>query len=220
MSGVRYQASPPYLLYVGNAYPHKNLEQLIRVMPMIRERHSQLQLVLVGREDEFYRKLRLVIGGLRSAGERTSIVFTGPVPEDELRALIAGAVAYVSPSMDEGFDLPTVEALAAGTPVVASDIPIHREVLGDAFATFVPDDDVSLTDVIHRLLIHSDAHATLVERGIARAQRYSWRTCAMRTLDAYRSCLDAEPQRQRDARVADPPATSPPHSSSRISTRG
>ncbi|MDP3771240.1 MAG: glycosyltransferase family 1 protein [bacterium] len=215
----------PYLLYVGNAYPHKNLEQLVRVMPKLTERHPQLQLVLVGKEDDFYRRLRSTIYDLRRGNARTPIVFTGPVRDEEIRLLMAGAAAYVSPSRHEGFDLPTVEALVAGTPVIASDIPVHREILGSAFVPFPTNDDAALADAIHRALIHSDIHATLRDRGIARARQFSWRTCAGDTLRAYREALawlDHEPQRTTSSGVerAVTPTASPPHSSSPTSTRG
>ncbi len=210
---------PPYLLYVGNAYPHKNLEQLIRALPKLRERHPEPRLVLVGREDDFYRRLRL------AAGQRTPIVFTGALPEDELWTLLANTAAYVSPSLEEGFDLPTLEAAALGTPVVASDIPVHREVLGDAFLPFPQDDDAALIEAIHRVLVHSELRATLVDRGIVRARQFSWRTCALRTVSAYReaiACLDAV--RATAPRPGDQPAElqkdSRPRSSSRTSTRG
>ncbi|MDO8622133.1 MAG: glycosyltransferase family 1 protein [bacterium] len=244
ISNFKFQIpSQPYLLYVGNAYPHKNLEQLVRILPKLIEHHPHLQLVLVGREDDFYRRLRSTVYGLLRGNARTPIVFTGPVRDEELRLLMAGAAAYVSPSRHEGFDLPTVEALAAGTPVIASDIPVHREILGSAFVPFPTDDDAALADAIHRTLtrqdnnphnrgssctaglIHSDVRATLRDRGIVRAQQFSWRTCAGDTLRAYREALawlDHEPQHTTSsgAERAATPTASPPHSSSPTSTRG
>lgn len=177
-----------YLLYIGNAYPHKNLEQLIRVMPELQERHPELRLVLVGREDDFYRKLRTITPSsspsIRGGGE-PGIIFYGPATEEERTQLVRGAAAYVSPSLDEGFDLPTLEALAVGTPVVATNIPVHREVLGDAAVFFPPRNDAALIDAIYRTIIHSETRATLVDRRIERAQRFSWHTCALQTLSAY-----------------------------------
>ncbi|MBI4434334.1 glycosyltransferase family 4 protein, partial [Candidatus Uhrbacteria bacterium] len=215
---TKFKTSKPYVLYVGNAYPHKNLEQLIRILPKLIERHPQLQLMLVGREDDFYRRLK------RTAA-RTPIVFTGALPEDELRTLLANAAAYVSPSLAEGFDLPTIEALALGTPVVASDIPVHREVLGDVFVPFPPNDDAALIEAIHRGLVHSELRATLVDRGIARAQQFSWRTCALLSFNAYReatACLDAvrTTAPRPGAQPAERSGDSPPRSSSQTSTRG
>lgn len=214
-----------YLLYIGNAYPHKNLEQLIRVMPALRKRHPELRLVLVGREDDFYKKLRSTTPSsshsVRGGGKPT-ITFYGPATEEERTQLVRGAAMYVSPSLDEGFDLPTLEALAVGTPVVASDIPVHREVLGDAAAFFPPRNDTALIDAIHRTIIHSETRATLVDRAIARATPFTWRSCAIRTLSTYweTACLVTSRGNHERGRGNRGAKDSPPHSSSPTSTRG
>lgn len=171
--------APDSLVYIGNSYPHKNLEQLVRIAPKLKTIDPDLYIILVGREDDFSARLR------DRTDARTPIVFAGALPEDELRRLLTHAFAYVSPSLDEGFDLPTVEALALGTPVIATEIPVHREVLGDHALFFRPNDDAELLTAIHRLRTDGKLRSILMENGREHARRYTWRVCATETLAAY-----------------------------------
>lgn len=116
----------PYALYVGNAYPHKNLDTLIESFLQFQKRQSRLHLVLVGKIDMFYRQLRQKVTGL-DGGDR--IVFYGAAQDDELLNLYDHASALVFPSQYEGFGLPALEALARQCPVVVSDIPVFAEIL-------------------------------------------------------------------------------------------
>ena len=121
---ARYRLPDEYLLWVGGLQtpdPRKRVAALARAP-------SELPLVLVGATKPW-------------AHELPGVTLTGFVPDDELAAIYSGARALVFPSDDEGFGLPTVEALACGTPVVATDIPVLREVLGER-ATFVASGDL------------------------------------------------------------------------------
>ncbi|MDO8599276.1 MAG: glycosyltransferase family 1 protein [bacterium] len=212
----------PYLLYIGNAYPHKHLETLIASMATCRKRPElhDLSLVLVGRADDFTRRLQA------KTTASPWVIWYGATHEKERTQLVRNAAAYVTLSADEGFDLPTVEALAAGTPVIASDIPVHREILGDAAMLLRESDVNTFAEAIADLVVNrspTGLRARLGANGPAHAARYQWRACAQQTLRVYRDalqCLDVEPPRRRDERVADPPTTSPPRSSSPTSTRG
>ncbi|MBI2483326.1 glycosyltransferase family 4 protein [Candidatus Uhrbacteria bacterium] len=173
----------PFVLYVGNAYPHKNLAWLVRVWPNIAEAEDGLLLVLVGREDDFYHTLRTHVD------TRTPIVFMGPCGDEALQWLYQHATAYVSPSLAEGFDLPTLEAAAKGIPVVATKIPVHTEILGDGAHFFPPGDGEALHHAIRELRTHHELRDILIRHGRARAQQYSWSSCATETLRAYREAL-------------------------------
>ncbi|MFH1430197.1 MAG: glycosyltransferase family 1 protein [Candidatus Uhrbacteria bacterium] len=179
LSTINSQLSTPYLLYVGNAYPHKNLEQLIRVARTLAHETPHVQVVIVGREDDFSHKLRNC--------NPPNVIFAGAVTNHALNVLYTNATAYVSMSREEGFDIPTVEALSHGTPVIASDIPVHREILGTA-AQFVPiDDDAALVNAIHRTVLNRNICATM---STDCAQQYTWRECAQQTLSAYRTVYE------------------------------
>jgi glycosyltransferase involved in cell wall biosynthesis len=132
----------PYFLYVGNAYPHKNLETLLAAFEHM---DSKSKLVLVGKDDFFYRRLKIVIGAL---GISDHVDFFGQATDDELASLYAHAKALVFPSLMEGFGLPALEALAMGCPVICSDIPVFREILGNNAMYFNPRDAHTLSHIL------------------------------------------------------------------------
>ena len=124
---------------------------------------------------------------LRRLGDRVKLL--GRVSERDATALYAGADLFVFPSRHEGFGIPVLEAMAQGTPVVCSDIPVFREVAGDA-ARFVPVDDVAaLADTIGALLGDAAARDALVARGLEHVQAFSWERCADATIAVYREAL-------------------------------
>ena len=124
----RYGISKPFFLYVGNVYPHKNPERLVLAMKKIEKENVDAELVFVGSEDYFYKRLETLVteNGIKN------IVFAGFVPDYDLDALFRNALAYVRPSLHEGFELPGLEAMSRGTPVLAADYPCSREILGDS----------------------------------------------------------------------------------------
>ena len=106
----------PYILYVGNAYPHKNLDRLILAFKEVSKTHSGLHLVLAGKEDYFYKRLKKFV----AANNVSSVVFPGHIAEDHLPTVYREAKLYVFPSLYEGFGLPPLEAMARNTPVASS----------------------------------------------------------------------------------------------------
>jgi len=120
----------PYFLYVGNAYPHKNLELLVSAFGDFIRKHKErdYRLVLVGKDDFFYSRLKKEV---EKEGLQSSVIFYGRAGDEELHGLYTGARALVFPSLMEGFGLPALEALSLGTPVLCSDIPIFHEILKD-----------------------------------------------------------------------------------------
>ena len=168
----------PYFLYVGNAYPHKNLEAFIPLA----KRFPDVRFVLVGREDYFYGRLKQAV---RRAGAK-NIVFTGFVPDEELVSLYRDATGYIFPSLYEGFGLPSLEAMRLGTPVIASNRGSIPEVLGDGAIFFDPDKKGALSDAVQRLLDDESLAALLSQKGRKRASNYRWEDLASETLRTYR----------------------------------
>jgi len=173
-----------YLLYVGNAYPHKNLEGLIKVFSEITKTRPDLKLVLVGKEDYFYHRLKDSAKSLAA-----KIIFPGYVADADLKSLYENALAYVFPSFYEGFGLPPLEAMAHGLPVVSSNKTCLPEVLGDAALYFNPDDETDMKNKIEQILSDENLRASLRERGYGQIKKYSWQDCAAKTLAVYKNQL-------------------------------
>lgn len=180
----------PYLLYVGNAYPHKNLESLVRVFLELRQIHPDLKLVLVGREDYFYARLKKFVCDLTHESE--SIIFPGYVPDRDLQTLFSHAAAYVFPSKYEGFGLPPLEAMTRDCPVVSSNATCLPEILGEAAIYFDPYDDSSMKKAIDSLLSDDALRARLISAGHKQISLYDWSKAATETLAIYRNILEKQ----------------------------
>ncbi|MBP9751842.1 MAG: glycosyltransferase family 4 protein [Candidatus Moranbacteria bacterium] len=171
----------PYFLYVGNAYPHKNLEAFIPLAG----RFPEVRFVLVGRQDFFYRRLNRKV----EAAGVGNIVFRGFVRDDELATLYRDARGYVFPSLYEGFGLPPLEAMRFGTPVVASSRGSLPEVLGDAALFFDPENADELADRVRTILSDEALVRTLSEKGYVRAKMFRWEAMAEASLETYREAV-------------------------------
>ncbi len=172
-----------YILYVGNGYPHKNLEILLQAFKKL---SSSQKLVLVGSDDFFYKRLRHLS---ESLGLKKSVIFFGPGTNVQLASLYTYAQALVFPSRMEGFGLPGVEAMAVGTPVVCSNIPVFREIYADACLMFDSKNPEDIAAKLNRIMEDKDLRTTLVARGKKQAARYSWRRMAQQTLAVYEQAV-------------------------------
>ncbi len=180
----------PYLLAVGTLEPRKNVPVLLDALRLLRTEGRDLQLVIVGRQgwaDAL--PLRELAAHVR---------LTGSVGDAELAELYAGAACFVLPSLYEGFGLPLAEAMAAGAPAVASDIPALRELGGDAVRYAPCDSPRAFADAITQVLDLREETAGMVQRGRERARGYSWDACAAATLAVYREVT--APRSRRSAR--------------------
>ncbi len=184
---LRYNISEPYLLYVGNAYPHKNLENLIRVFSRVRKKYGRLRLVLVGREDYFYARLKRF--ARQFDGSRQDVIFPGFVPDEDLAGFYRHALAYVFPSFYEGFGLPPLEAMSHGCAVVSSDKSCLPEILGEAALYFTPESNDDMYKKVVQLITNENLRQTLVTKGYEQVKKYSWDRCAKDTLNVYKSVL-------------------------------
>ncbi|MFA5359454.1 MAG: glycosyltransferase family 1 protein [Patescibacteria group bacterium] len=173
-----------YLLYVGNGYPHKNLEGLIKVFSEISKAKPELKLVLVGKEDYFYSRLKQYAKNFSN-----NIIFPGYVMDSKLKELYANATLYIFPSFYEGFGLPPLEAMAHGLAVVSSDKTCLPEILGDAALYFNPEDEMDMKNKIEQGLADEKLREDLINRGYEQIKKYSWVDCAEKTLEVYKSCL-------------------------------
>ena len=178
-------ADRPYICWVGTLEPRKDVGVLVDAFARVVETQDiPHRLVLVGPDGW--------LDGQADAAQRAGalgdrVQLTGPVDSQRLRALYRGADVFALPSRHEGFGLPVLEALAQGTAVLASDLPVLREVAGTA-ARFVPVGDVEAWTVsLTTLLGDDEARDALGAAGIARAAEFTWERCAREHLEVYRS---------------------------------
>lgn len=176
-----------YLLYVGGAGPNKNLERLIAAVRLLRAVHP-CNLVIAGDRAWDHEELRMALG----SAPPPWILLRGYVTDDELAALYRNAAACVFPSLHEGFGLPALEAMACGTPLACSRIPVLEEVARDAAAYFDPVLVEDIVSTVTSLLEDRRLASGLASRGRARARTFTWREAARKTIDVYRKALAAE----------------------------
>lgn len=175
-----------YLLYVGSAYPHKNLEKLVLAFTDIIHSYPKLQLVLAGKDGYFYQQLKNYAADFNLGGK---LIFTGYVNDEQLAILYRQAKAYVFPSLIEGFGLPPLEAQSYDLPVISSKNSCLPEILGDSAVYFDPDNVSEMAEVIKRVLIDEQLRQSLIEQGRRNLKKYSWSVCGSQTLKFWKNSL-------------------------------
>lgn len=178
----------PYLIYVGNAYPHKNLERLVKAFEiLVSDFKNDLQLVLVGEEDYFYQRLEEEAKESILSSEEIfeRLVFTDFVADDELGILYQNAALYIFPSLCEGFGLPPLEAMSHGLPVVSSNTTCLPEILGKSAIYFNSQDSNDMAEKINRVLSDSNLRKDLIFKGFEQIKKYSWKDMGRKTLEIY-----------------------------------
>jgi glycosyltransferase involved in cell wall biosynthesis len=168
---ARYALTSPYVLYVGNFNPHKNIPRLIRAFALlpgpVRSRHA---LVLAGGYGEGRPELARLA---ESLGLADRVIFSGRVDDADLPALYSEAAVYVTPSLEEGFGSTVLEAMACGAPVIASNRAALPEVVGDAGLLFDAEQERELGSVLARVLSDPALADDLRRRSLARAGLYT-----------------------------------------------
>ncbi len=176
------KASAPTILYVGRLRRYKGVDWMIRVMPRVLERVPDAKLVVIGDGPDRARLDAM----LASSGAAHAVEFLGFAPRAEKAARMRGAWVVVQPSPKEGWGLTVVEAGASGTAVVAADSPGLRDsVRRDVTGLLVPfGDDAAMADALVRVLTDTPLREQLAHAGVEWAARFTWPTCAARSLDA------------------------------------
>ena len=185
------RAGERFVLYVGGISPHKNLDTLVVAYERWRQRLGPggraTSLVLVGDyvADVFHSSYPAIRGLVDAAGLQSSVRFTGFVPDTDLRHLYSAADTLVLPSFYEGFGLPALEAMACGTPVIASNAGALPEVVGDAGLLFDPHSADALAHALGRVLGDVALRGDLAARGRGRAAQFTWEASARAALAAF-----------------------------------
>ena len=169
-----------YLLFVGTRQPKKNLGRLIEAFGMVRKRFPEIELVVAGKiwsqfSNEIATSSLDKLGTPRNDGGEYGVKYLGYVAEKDLPGLVAGAEALIIPSLYEGFGIPAAEAMAVGTPVLASNVASLPEIIGDAGVLFNPLDIDDMAEKICRLLAMTKfERQELVKKGMIRAKMFDW----------------------------------------------
>jgi glycosyltransferase involved in cell wall biosynthesis len=184
----RYGTNGKFLLYVGRIDPRKNLIRLIQAYNYLRTNRSiDHKLLIAGR---VYLQPNELQQTLQHSEYREDIHFCGYVPDEDLPALYKAAEVLVYTSEYEGFGLPPLEAMASGTPVIASDISIFREILSDAALLVDPLDVRAIADGIYKILAEGEVKNMLCEKGKIRAGKFNWDNTAVLTLRSYQESMN------------------------------
>ncbi len=181
------QTISPYLIYTGNVYPHKNLPNLLEAIKLLNLKLEtrNLKLYIVCGRDIFKQRTEKLVDQMQL---QEQVKFLGFVPDEILRELYRNSLAFITPSLLEGFGLSGLEAMAAGTPVLSSNASCLPEIYGSAAIYFDPHNPNDIADKIHQILNLKPAQRqSLINQAIKHAQTFSWQKMAQQTLEIYQS---------------------------------
>ena len=180
----KYNINNQYFIYSGSAYPHKNLKTAIEAIALLNKKRKQkVLLVLTSSRTIFTER---VLAWAKEMGVEKYIKHVGFVPDDDLANLYTNSLAYVYPTLSEGFGLPGLEAMSAKALVIASDIKVLKEVYGDNAIYFDPRDVKSLTEVMNKVIkMPSFKKEERIENSLVFIKKYSWKKMTKETLAVY-----------------------------------
>ncbi|MBU2028390.1 glycosyltransferase family 4 protein [Patescibacteria group bacterium] len=178
----KYHLPEKFILYLGTMQPRKNLSILLEALSKLK--NSEWKLVLAGKKND-YNQDPQIKATIRKFSLEKKVIFTGFMEEEEKIALFRLARVFCFPSLYEGFGIPILEAMKAGTPAVVSDISPHHEVAGDAVLYFSPKNVEELKNKIIELDENTDLRERLIRGAETRAQIFSWKKTAEKTLAIY-----------------------------------
>lgn len=177
-----------FIMFNGRPLPHKNLERLIRAFAQLHDQHPDLYLMIAGKKGRSHAAYESLAKKLK-IGDR--VILTDWISDGQLKWSMQNTLAYVYPSLSEGFGLPPLEAMLNGAPVVASNATCIPEVLGDAAHYFDPLDVQAMASAINEVLTDKKLRAELLKRGSSQTKKYSWRRMAEQTLAVYERVLES-----------------------------
>ncbi|CAN5380710.1 glycosyltransferase family 1 protein [soil metagenome] len=180
-----YHLDKPFLLYYGSTRPNKNLPMIVRAFARyVRDQNdTETELVLILKKDRFFRD---VTRAIRLEGIAQRVRVLDQVPAEDQRVIIANARVFLFATKHEGFGFPALEAMAAGTPVIAGSSGALPEICGDAAEFVNPDDRNAIARAIGLLMTDEPRRKELIEKGRKRAAQFDWRETAERMKDIYR----------------------------------
>jgi glycosyltransferase involved in cell wall biosynthesis len=185
----KYRLPEQFAFYPANTWPHKNHVRLVRAWALLRRRISvNCPLVLTGKAREGHGSF---LAEVEQQGLQQEILYLGYVPRQEMPLLYAAASLLIFPSLFEGFGLPVLEAMASGCPVACSNLTTLPEIAGGAALLFDPYSEEEIAEAAQRLIEDEEIRQALRQRGLERAQEFSWQKTARETLQVYYRAVQA-----------------------------
>jgi len=188
----RYHIENDAILTVTNTRPHKNIANLLKAYNILLTQYNfENQLVMVGYvEKEILDKhIREISSNPEKMSSRIRIIPF--LPHEQLPPIYSAASLFVFVSSVETFGMPLSEAMACGLPIIASDIPVHREIVGNGGELVAPADPALLASKIYRAMTDSAYRREMKARSLRRSQQFSWEQTALQTIQAYENAYSA-----------------------------
>lgn len=179
-------AKDEFIMYLGTAFPHKNLPVLVEAFEILKEKHPKLKLILVGKKEKHYEELQEFVNTRLHAKD---IIITGFLPDEEAKWLYQHTKAYVFTSLSEGFGLPPLEAMGYGAPVVSSDATCMPELYGNAAHYCNARNPKDVAKKVDEVITNKKLRERIVKNGPATIAKFSWHTMAEETLIVYKEVL-------------------------------
>lgn len=177
----KYKLLEKFILYLGTLQPRKNIPTLIEAFSKINK--DNIKLVIAGGKGHNFD--RRISEAVKKYNLEEGIIFPGFIDEEDKVAVMKSAKVFCFPSFYEGFGIPILEAMSQGTPVIASDIPPHREIAGEAVIYFNPDNAQELADKLQKVIDNDNLRQELSQKGSEQVKRYSWRKTAEKLLGIF-----------------------------------
>jgi glycosyltransferase involved in cell wall biosynthesis len=177
---AKYDLPDRFILYAAAAFPHKNHARLLQAVRMLKEKGARTKLVLTGAKVSGNDAITRMIGEM---GLQSDIFVTGWLPFEDVPPIYCASDAFVFPSLNEGFGIPLIEAMACGVPVVCSNIEPLPEIAGDAAYFIDPYNPASISEGINKVISDQDVRRELIEKGLRRAATFTWENTARETLE-------------------------------------
>ena len=185
----KYNIKQPYIVQVGRFDPHKNVHRLVKAYAKLKREYKINQyLILVGGRHlkDYSEKVDNII---KENNLENDVIITKDIEAEDMPAIYGAADLAVNLSLNEGFGLPLVEAMKVGVAQVVSDIPVYKEVAGDAVKYVDPLDLSDIAAGIDQVLQNQELKEQLTSKGLARGQVFSWEKSASKLVDIYKSIL-------------------------------
>lgn len=186
---LRFKLPETFILYVGGIDPRKNVKIIFQTMKALIETGQHCPILVFAGRIEQEREYPEMMKFIRTLDIKHLIKFLGYVPDEDLPLLYQSSTTFVYPSRYEGFGLPILQAMAAGTPVITTKLSSIPEVAGDAALYIDPDDPATLIQALQALQTNNDLRSSLIVSGKQQAGKFSWKRTANETIDVYREVL-------------------------------